>query len=232
MTGQGPITQFENYPRASPEPASGSVPDAQNPPLSPRLPAPTPAGVDTQKMGWNLSSKGMSRRSAVGWMVGLPVAAFIGVELFGSHSEVTSGVEDDPFHATVYAAAPQDWDLSEGSSGMAIQHGSNEVRVMVLEDQSGEDATIMSEALAALQPSLKADPTKAVARTVAGSAAIEVRTTGTVRGKKARQVVDVFVDPDTGRALAITQLLTASPSSTLADEAKTFVTDVAQAWPW
>lgn len=232
MTGQNPITQFENYPRTSPEPASGSVPEAPAPPRSPRLLSPTPDGVDTQKMGWNPSSRNVSRRSVLGWMVALPVAAFIGIQFFGGSSEPTFGEEDDPFYSTVFAAAPEDWDLSQGTQGMAIQHGSNEVQLMVLEDQSGEDATIMSEALAALQPSLKSDPTKAVARTVAGSPAIEVRATGTVRGKKARQVVDVFVDPDTGRALAIAQLLTASPSSTLADEAKTFVTDVVEAWPW
>ena len=211
MTGQSPITQFENYPRTSPEPASGSVPEAPAPPRSPRLPSRTPDGVDTQKMGWNLSSTSISRRSAVGWLVGLPVVAIFGAGLLGGPSELTSGGQDDPFNSTVFAAAPEDWNLSTGSRGITIQHGSNEIQLVVLEDQSGEDATIMSEALAALQPSLKSDPTKAVARTVAGSPAIEVRATGTVRGKKARQVVDVFVDPDTGRALAIAQLLTASP---------------------
>jgi hypothetical protein len=229
LTGQSPITQFENYPRTSPESASGPVPDALT---TPRQPTATPSPVDTRKLGWNLSSRSVSRRSALGWLVGIPVVAVIGIEVFARHSDLTVGQDVDPFEAAVFAAAPADWDLTGDSRGWVIQHGSNEVRAVVLEDQSGEDATIMSEALAALQPSVKVNPTKAAGRTVAGSPAIEVRGSGSVHGKKARQIVDVFVDTDTRRALAISQLLTADPKSALVADAQGFVANLVGAWPW
>lgn len=232
MAGQSPITQFENYPRTSPDPASEVVPDVNAAPLSAQLPSSVPGPVDPQKRGWSLSRASVSRRTALGWLVGIPVVAVIGIEVFARRSVTTVSDNSDHFQAAVYAAAPDGWDLNGDSRGWAIQRGGNEVRAVVLEDQAGENATIMSEALAALQPPLKADPTTATERTVAGSAAIEVRNSGEVRGKKARQVVDVFVDPGTGRALAITQLLRVDPGSKRAEEAKEFVSSLVGGWPW
>jgi len=141
LTSQNPITKFENYPRTSADLASEVVPEVETSPSSPRLPTSMSAPVDTRKMGWNLSSASLSRRSALGWLVGIPVVAFIGIEAFGSRSGITASQDDDPFQTAVLAAVPGDWDVSQNSRGWAIHHGSNEVRAVVLEDQGGEDAT-------------------------------------------------------------------------------------------
>lgn len=236
MTGQDPITTFENYPTAPQDPpsdATSAQPQARSAtPARRPLRTTTASGVDTDRLGWNLSAGSLSRRSALGWLVGVPIVGIIGIGLF-SQQTVPVGTAQGRFDAVVTFATPSGWERTEDSSGInTINHGSNQVMAVVLENQVGTDSTVMAAALDALMPVLQADPSTATRTTVDGTEVIEVRSTGKVGKKKARQTVDVVIDRSGKRALAIVQLLTAAPGSMITEEAQGFVSALLQEWPW
>ena len=231
MSTQPPV-RYENYPPDDNATLSGS-PQGQSPVVRPYVPAtlpPPPRGT------------GSSRRTAIGRVIGIPIAALVlgaratRAESAGGIDEDTSYIDESSDIESVgeeiligdhSATAPQGWTVHDDGSGtVEVTNGANRLTAVLVETAT---SSLAVEEIAPLAAHHYLGFTGKIGEPVDRStAALQHATmdgTGEFQGKSARLMAELWLY-DTGTGLLITRVLTAKVSSSLSAEAQEMLDDL------
>ncbi len=237
------ITEYENYPspeQGTPEQAISETQMRGSGPVvhsEPSTPSESPV------------SSGPSRRTVlalIGGAVGVAVLVATGMEIGGGApflaraesvegfgSEIEPGSDLGSLYGQVTTALGESWGAgADGANRVVASRKNNRVIFMTASTDIGVVTKLLPRALvAAKSPFVGASGS---IKDVSTTAVRQARATATGRfnRERARQIVDVVLDSNSGTYLIAVQVLTEPEGSDAASEAADLVKTVQGAWPW